>query len=232
MPGIEQVQVKEVYITEIRTGRIGVGIRKREKRMMHIIGSFSIFSEDHKNRILLPSEQNNDPTSINYISDNYKNIDKHNAQVGKTTFRNEMNGENCTNGYSWSLEDVTKEYNCKSMEMTVRQEPQLNQEQNANSNNNNNNCKMTAFSISDVFDYNDDDIYEDDMRISRKVRRCFGKTVCMPQTLLCFKVWLVCSFHLIAQKYTFSLIHYTRYNSYTNLGATRRKKTFLSIVVY
>lgn len=29
----------------------------------------------------------------------------------------------------------------------------------------------------------------DDDTVTTKVRRCFGNTMCMPQNLLCFKVW-------------------------------------------
>lgn len=36
----------------------------------------------------------------------------------------------------------------------------------------------------------DEDEEDEDVQVSTKVRRCFGNTMCMPQNLLCFKVWL------------------------------------------
>lgn len=127
-------------------------------------------------------------------------MNKVNDTNEKISFTNGMNNQKYTNGCSWSLEDVTKttknDYKCNHSEIANKKYPSQHQDNNITHllNNNNANCKATTFSISDVFDYNDDDLYEDEMRISRKVRRCFGKTVCMPQTLLCFKVWLVFSF--------------------------------------
>lgn len=35
-----------------------------------------------------------------------------------------------------------------------------------------------------------DETEDDDLHVSTKVRRCFGNNMCMPQNLLCFKVWL------------------------------------------
>ena len=40
----------------------------------------------------------------------------------------------------------------------------------------------------------EDDDYDE--HVSSKVRRCFGNTMCMPQNLLCFKVWLVKHFNV------------------------------------
>lgn len=47
-------------------------------------------------------------------------------------------------------------------------------------------CNMT------MVDDEDDETEDDDVHVSTKVRRCFGNTMCMPQNLLCFKVWLLC----------------------------------------
>lgn len=46
-------------------------------------------------------------------------------------------------------------------------------------------CNMT------LADDDDDETEDDDVHVSTKVRRCFGNTMCMPQNLLCFKVWLL-----------------------------------------
>ncbi|XP_046807837.1 ubiquitin carboxyl-terminal hydrolase 32 isoform X1 [Lucilia cuprina] len=40
-------------------------------------------------------------------------------------------------------------------------------------------------------DDDDDETEDDDVHVATKVRRCFGNTMCMPQNLLCFKVWLL-----------------------------------------
>ena len=42
-----------------------------------------------------------------------------------------------------------------------------------------------------IVDDDDDETEDDDVHVSTKVRRCFGNTMCMPQNLLCFKVWLL-----------------------------------------
>lgn len=42
-----------------------------------------------------------------------------------------------------------------------------------------------------IIDDDDDETEDDDVHVSTKVRRCFGNTMCMPQNLLCFKVWLL-----------------------------------------
>lgn len=157
------------------------------------------FLEEHINLT-----QQNSATNINGVNDNSNDLNKQNVLSESVSLTNGINNQKYTNGCHWSLEDITKgtlnNNKCENMEREKNQPPKQNNATHS-LNTNNSNCKPTAFSISDVFEYNDDDLYEDEMRITRKVRRCFGKTVCMPQTLLCFKVWLVFSISLMAHKH-------------------------------